>query len=100
VSIKAKARKREALYEAQSGICIHCGRQMPPPGAGVHHAEQVTFEHLKPRADGGTNALKNLALAHGRCNTRRDRNPLWRKARRRVKALREAVTSQNVAVQT
>lgn len=43
----------------QGGRCFYCGE---PVGAGA------TFDHLIPKAYGGTDAAANIVLAHRRCN--------------------------------
>ena len=49
------------------GKCIHCNTRLTvetdgTPGPGV------TVEHIIPRSHGGTDDLRNLALACARCN--------------------------------
>lgn len=52
------------------GPCLFCGGRLaldPRTGDGA------TLEHIRPRTDGGTDDLGNLALAHGRCNNEKGR---------------------------
>lgn len=43
--------------------CWVCGEHVP-------HAE-ATLEHIRPRAEGGSGHLDNLAISHARCNHQR-----------------------------
>jgi hypothetical protein len=55
------------LRERDGDNCWRCRRPMRfdlPRG----HAQAPTIEHLLPKAQGGTLALDNLCLCHGRCN--------------------------------
>jgi 5-methylcytosine-specific restriction endonuclease McrA len=54
---------REIVYERDHGICHLC--QEP-----VTRAE-MSMDHLIPLADHGPHTLRNVALAHKRCNFRR-----------------------------
>jgi 5-methylcytosine-specific restriction endonuclease McrA len=53
------------------GKCFYCGRRFFIPSSGVTFA---TIEHIRPRSRGGTNDLKNLALACVNCNNEKGRN--------------------------
>ena len=52
------------------GPCIFCGGRL---ALDPHTGDGATLEHIRPRTDGGTNDLANLALAHGRCNHEKGR---------------------------
>jgi hypothetical protein len=83
---------------ARHGVCPECGEVLPRgPGRSVMSAEMrrgkisrlltrdgghcwlcegwlgddITLDHVVPRAKGGTNQDSNLRLAHGRCNAER-----------------------------
>ena len=61
---------RQTVYERDRWVCGICGegvdaaRVLPDPLC-------ATLDHITPLADGGTNELSNLRLAHYRCNHRR-----------------------------
>jgi hypothetical protein len=65
---REKKRKRfEFLRKRDGDNCWRCRREMRfdlPRG----HDLAPTIEHLQPKSKGGTNALDNLCLCHGRCN--------------------------------
>jgi 5-methylcytosine-specific restriction endonuclease McrA len=52
--------------------CALCGEPinfaLKPSGQGRRGANGVSIDHIVPLVAGGTNALNNLQLAHGRCN--------------------------------
>jgi len=54
-----------------SGKCFYCGRKI---FVSTHGATIATVEHILPRSRGGTNDLKNLALACVNCNNEKGRN--------------------------
>ncbi|MCW5706744.1 HNH endonuclease [Shinella sp.] len=65
-------RIRHRLREAQGNLCCYCSQRMGPPHKGNKpHPHSETIEHLRRRADGGTNHPDNLALACSECNTGR-----------------------------
>ena len=109
---------RDRLYVAQAGSCCYCDKPMFMRGHisagrfgslfGLTNAQAklrvATLEHLKRRADGGTNQRDNLALACQACNSRRQgtnwveyrsqrtRSPMLRAMNRRAyDALRKEV---------
>lgn len=43
--------------------CWVCGEHVPP--------ELATLEHIRPRSEGGSGHLENLAISHGTCNQQR-----------------------------
>ena len=53
---------REALYEHQSGVCAGCETRLP-------YVEQFAVDHIVPRSKGGTDAVENLQLLCGMCNS-------------------------------
>ena len=62
-----KRLKFEALRTRDGDSCWRCRRAMRfdlPRG----HDQAPTIEHRVPKAHGGTMALDNLCLCHGRCN--------------------------------
>ena len=68
---------RNLLHTRQGGKCCYCGVSLVMP-RGVrwarneaNHRHAATLEHLRRKADGGTNHRDNLALACRRCNGQR-----------------------------
>ena len=63
----------EQLWSSQQGLCAICGEPMPKgrfdtPHATVWKKKRPTFDHIRPRKKGGTDAPENLQLAHAECN--------------------------------
>ena len=81
----SKQRKiaRETLWKKQGGLCVWCTRpmQFECAATGPRNPREATIEHLKRKADGGTNRLENLALACRECNMAREANPDGRRYR-------------------
>jgi len=40
--------------------CWVCGQHVAP--------EDATLEHIRPRSEGGSSHIENLAISHGHCN--------------------------------
>jgi 5-methylcytosine-specific restriction endonuclease McrA len=79
-----RIRIRNILWLKQGGLCCYCEKPMVRAdedrqvaanqfGISCDEVEQrrATFEHLVRQCEGGTDALDNLALAHGVCNNKR-----------------------------
>jgi 5-methylcytosine-specific restriction endonuclease McrA len=49
------------------GKCVHCSSKLVVADDGRSLGE-ATLEHVWPEAQGGTNAVENLAVACARCN--------------------------------
>ena len=69
----------EDFWSSQAGLCALCGKPMPASRFDVAHAsiwkrERPTFDHIIPRAAGGSDAPENLQLAHARCNKRKGKS--------------------------
>lgn len=64
----------------RDGVACHlCGLPIDitlPYGPKCKHPRRATLDHLLPRSAGGTNAMRNLALAHADCNLERGATPL------------------------
>jgi 5-methylcytosine-specific restriction endonuclease McrA len=65
-----------ALWEKQEGCCALCGLAMPESRFVLAHAtlwkkQRPTFDHIRPKAAGGSDAAGNLQLAHAVCNWRK-----------------------------
>ena len=64
------------LWAAQKGCCALCGLAMPASRFELAHAslwkkQRPTFDHIRPRAAGGSDKPDNLQLAHAACNKRK-----------------------------
>jgi 5-methylcytosine-specific restriction endonuclease McrA len=57
---------KDRRLQQQEETCCWCGHYMSMAAA--------TWEHIIPKALGGTDEFSNLALAHYRCNAKRDLN--------------------------
>src|SRR5689334_11303891 len=55
--------RRINLYILYGGRCAYCGKARP--------SEEMTFDHILPRARGGISSYRNLALACMACNLRK-----------------------------
>ena len=53
--------KRDDVFARDGFRCVYCGQQFP--------AEQLTVDHVQPRARGGDNSPGNVVTACGGCNT-------------------------------
>lgn len=62
--------KRDLLRRKQGNICCYCGVRLVPAGQSGHMSppNSETLEHLRRKADGGTNHPDNLALSCRECN--------------------------------
>lgn len=67
----ARRNERSRLYVAQKGRCCYCECVMDIAPINKFGDTSPTIEHLRRRADGGTDRIGNLALACLRCNTTR-----------------------------
>jgi 5-methylcytosine-specific restriction endonuclease McrA len=61
------------LFDRQNGRCCYCDRFviMSADYNIQQWPDAATIEHLRRRADGGSNAPHNLAMACKRCNQER-----------------------------
>ncbi|MBB4290623.1 5-methylcytosine-specific restriction endonuclease McrA [Rhizobium leguminosarum] len=61
------------LFERQNGRCCYCERfvVLSADYKIQQRSDAATIEHLRRRADGGTNQPHNLSLACKRCNQER-----------------------------
>jgi 5-methylcytosine-specific restriction endonuclease McrA len=53
--------KRNGIFERDEFRCVYCGEQFP--------AEELTLDHVQPRARGGDRSEGNLVTACKGCNT-------------------------------
>jgi len=51
--------KRQLWQKSQ--LCGICGKQLPGE-------KMATLDHIKPISKGGQNSIKNIQLAHWKCN--------------------------------
>lgn len=71
---KKHRKVRKVLFRKQRGLCCYCRVPMtlpPRPDVGKTERTMATLEHLRRKADGGTDHRDNLALACHRCNSGR-----------------------------
>jgi len=64
------------LWGQQEGCCALCGLAMPKDRFELVHAtlwkkQRPTFDHIRPKAAGGSDCAENLQLAHAACNWRK-----------------------------
>lgn len=69
-SARRRARLRQKFFTAQQGKCWLCGEQMKIDG-DKQHKLFATWDHVMPRARGGSGHQSNLMLAHKACNNLR-----------------------------
>lgn len=69
---------RVELFQAQEGKCFWClqpmsmeRRKLTIHGRLKDNASFATFEHKRPRSQGGAFSRENIVLAHGSCNNKR-----------------------------
>lgn len=59
---------RENVYLRDGGRCQYCGKEVP--------RSAVTFDHVKPKSQGGTRTWDNIVIACVPCNQKKaDRSP-------------------------
>lgn len=66
---------RSAVAAAHGTDCHICG-DLVDLDAAAHQLDSPTVDHVIPRADGGTDDLDNLRLAHLYCNSVKGAQPL------------------------
>ena len=74
------------------GKCLICNG---PIAFDARTGEGATLEHILARGRGGTEALTNLGVAHGRCNGEKGRN--WDRKRRKPRPDYEAFVARLLA---
>ena len=67
--MKGDAPLRERIFARDGHRCVYC--------AGVFPPEQLSLDHVQPRARGGDNSPGNLVTACLACNTRKGHQPAW-----------------------
>jgi hypothetical protein len=73
---RARARLKAFLHKRQGGLCCYCDKPTllhpdPWPLGTATPDNFATLEHLRRKADGGTNHPDNLAIACFECNAGR-----------------------------
>jgi 5-methylcytosine-specific restriction endonuclease McrA len=68
-----RVEKRLAINLRDSFRCVYCCRDLHGAAPG-----DVTLDHIKPKADGGTNDESNLVTACRTCNCSRQDTPIAR----------------------
>lgn len=56
-------KKRQAIYERDFSTCVYCGDYLLE--------KQLSLDHVKPQALGGSNAAANLVTCCRECNRRK-----------------------------
>lgn len=72
--MKLNSEVRVHIRRLQKGLCCYCERPMLVGkwvGGGTIPPEAETVEHLKRKAEGGTNDKDNIALSCKECNSGR-----------------------------
>jgi 5-methylcytosine-specific restriction endonuclease McrA len=67
----SRQERRRRLYEKQAGRCHWCAKMMTLEQRRYLQKDYATFEHLKPRCQGGKSNYDNVVLACYRCNAKR-----------------------------
>lgn len=67
--MKGEASLRERIFDRDGHRCVYCAGLFPP--------EQLSLDHVQPRARGGDNSPGNLVTACLACNTRKGHQPAW-----------------------
>lgn len=75
INAKQMRALRNALIERDGLSCRWCGSavELPPSGVTALSDHHATIDHVRPRARGGGDDLRNLVLACNRCNQARSR---------------------------
>lgn len=60
---------RQRILSRDRYCCVYCGETFPD--------EQLTLDHVEPRARGGDHSEGNLVAACRACNTRKGSMPAW-----------------------
>lgn len=64
------------LISRDGPSCGICGRELDRRLRDPEHDLYVTFDHIRPKSNGGSDDLVNLRLAHRRCNEIRGNDPI------------------------
>lgn len=93
MSKEDKHRRMRTLFDLQSGICPHCGKNIQHPDEAremgrMNWPKGPSLDHVIPRSKGGVNAMTNLILTHRRCNNNRGDNPMTPSAVRLMLSLK------------
>lgn len=69
MSAEADLPLRDRIFARDEHRCVYCGETFP--------VEQLSLDHVQPRARGGDNSPGNLVTACKACNTRKGHQPAW-----------------------
>ena len=75
---KARERHHRQLHQfgtRQKWRCIYCHRPIRCSTCQPGEARAATWDHVIPKARGGTRAKRNLVLACGPCNCEKSDSP-------------------------
>lgn len=72
LSKPTRRRLRRLLIERDGTTCWLCGSPMMPADTAHWNPKAMTIDHVVRIADGGSDDLGNLRLAHKFCNETRD----------------------------
>ncbi len=61
--------RRDRILERDGHRCVYCG--------AVHPADELTLDHVQPRARGGDHSEGNLVTCCRRCNEAKGGEPAW-----------------------
>lgn len=64
------------LMSRDGDKCSICDLPLDRRIRDPHDDAYITFDHIKPRSNGGDDSLANLRLAHQVCNNERGNDPL------------------------
>lgn len=73
---KARGLRITRIMSRDGCLCSICRDPLDRGLTDEHHPRYITFDHILPRALGGTDREDNLRLAHRRCNELRGCDPL------------------------
>ena len=59
------------LAGEQNWRCCYCGCEMGFPGPDTAALRRASFEHVRPRSRGGSDAVDNFVVACAHCNSSR-----------------------------
>lgn len=69
--------RRVTQLMARDGMnCTICGGEISRRVRDEYDPNYITFDHIVPRAEGGSDLLSNLRLAHQACNNLRGCDPI------------------------
>lgn len=64
------------LMARDGSNCTICGEPLDRAEPTRGNGKAISFDHIVPRSEGGSDRLENLRLAHRLCNSLRGRDPV------------------------